>query len=216
MLESIFLCVNVKKSLPNCIMLIGGAISLIASVALGSEIQGKVTVEGRKSQGPSVVYVDSAGETKIDPPMEHAVVHQKRMTFIPHVLAITRGTTVDFWNDDSVQHGVSWPSIAGNKKLGHHLGIWAQGEMKSFTFNDVGEVPLLCYLHPEMSAYIVVLPTPHFAITGDDGSFVIHDVPPGDYVLKVWSEEAEPAAQQLQVSELSTTVNVAVQRAHRR
>jgi len=160
--------------------------------------------------------LDTSTDTKVDPPGEHPVIHQKQMTFIPHVLAVTRGTTVDFWNDDSVQHGVSWPSVGGNKKLGHHLGIWNQGEMRSFTFNDVGEVPLLCYLHPEMSGYIIVLPTTHFAITGDDGSYVIRDVPPGDYILKVWSEQAELAAQPIQVSELSANINLTVQKAHRR
>ena len=191
-----------------------GIVSLIASVALGGDIQGKVTIEGRTAHGSSVVYLDTSGDTKIDPPAEHAVIHQKQLTFFPHVVAIARGTTVDFWNDDSVQHGVSWPSVGNDKKLGHHLGVWTQGGMKSFTFNDLGVIPLLCYLHPQMSAYIVVLATPHFATTDETGSFVIHDVPPGDYLLKVWNEDGEPAAQQLQVKDSTTSVNVTVKRAH--
>ncbi len=190
--------------------------SLGGAVALAGDIQGTVAVDGMRSAASIVLYVDGVAEGVPDAPAEHAAIHQKQMKFIPHVLPVVKGTTVDFWNDDSVNHGVSWPSISGNKKLAHHLGIWPQGEMRSFTFNEAGVVPLLCYLHPEMSGYIVVVPSPYFAVTDDDGGFVIRGVPPGEHVLKVWSENGEPMSEPVQVTDTSTTISVIVHHTHSR
>ncbi len=186
------------------------------AVALAGDIQGTVAVEGMKSAASIVLYVDGIPEGIPDPPAEHVVIHQKQMEFIPHVLPVVKGTTVDFWNDDPVNHGVSWPSISGNKKMAHHLGIWPQGEMRSFTFNDPGIVPLLCYLHPEMSGYIIVVPTHYFAVTDDSGGFVIRGVPPGEHLLKVWSERGEPVSEPVQVTDAPTTISVTVRHAHSR
>ncbi len=184
--------------------------------AFAGDIQGKVSVEGIKSPASIVLYLDGVLDRNFDPPQEHAAIHQKRMTFIPHVLAVMKGTTVDFYNEDSVNHGVSWPSVGGNKRLAHHLGIWPQGEMRSFTFNDLGAVPLLCYLHPEMSGYVIVVPTPYFAVTDDDGGYVIKGVPPGEHVLKVWSENGDPVSESVQVTDSATNVNLTVHRTHTR
>jgi plastocyanin len=72
------------------------------------------------------------------------VIDQKKMEFIPHVVVILQGTTVDFTNSDPVGHNVYWPSISGNKKPTHNLGTWPKGDKKSFQFNDLGVAPLLC------------------------------------------------------------------------
>ena len=189
---------------------------LFGGVCLAADIQGKVAVQGIKSPASIVVYIDAIPDRNFDPPAEHAVVHQKNMTFIPHVLGALKGTAVDFRNEDPVNHGVSWPAISGNRKLAHHLGFWPQGEMKSFTFTDLGVVPLLCYLHPEMSGYVIVVPTPYFAVTDNEGDFAIKDVPSGTYTLKTWSEEGEHLSQPVQVSDALTTINLAIRRAHSR
>jgi hypothetical protein len=134
------------------------------------------------------------------------------MAFVPHVLVVLKGTTVDFLNSDPVGHNVYWPNISGNKKLTHNMGTWAQGEIKSFTFNDLGVAPLLCNVHPEMSGYLVVVPTPYFATTNKGGEFEIKDVPDGNYTLKTWSEEGKPSTQPVSVSGESTTLNITVSR----
>ena len=131
-------------------------------------------------------------------------------SFSPHVLVVLKGTTVDFLNSDPVGHNVYWPNISGNKKLAHNLGTWPQGQTKSFTFNDLGAAPLLCNVHPEMSGYVVVVPTPYFATTNAQGEFEIKDVPPGSYTLKTWSEEGKPSTQSVTVSGESTSVNITV------
>jgi plastocyanin len=143
---------------------------LFAGAAIAGEIQGKVTAQGMKSPEGIIVYVDAIPGKTFPPPKEHAVMDQKKLTFIPHIMPVLKGTTVDFLNSDSVGHNVYWPSIGGNKKLQHNLGTWPQGEKKSFTFEDIGAAPLLCNVHPEMAAYIFVAPTPYFAVTNAQGN----------------------------------------------
>jgi plastocyanin len=185
---------------------------VFAGTAFSGEIKGTVTTQGIRSPEGIVVYLDAIQGKTFAPPKEHAVVDQKKMTFIPHVLPVLQGTAVDFLNSDSVGHNVYWPSVSGNKKLAHNLGTWPQGEKKSFTFQDIGAVPLLCNVHPEMSAYIVVTPTPYFAATNAQGEYSIKDVPPGKYTLKTWSEQGKPVEQPVEVSGASTTVNLTIHR----
>lgn len=175
-------------------------ISLVSTTAWAGEITGKVTAQGIKSPEWIVVYVDSIPGKTFPPPNEHAVMDQKKLTFIPHVMAVSKGTTVDFLNSDSVGHNVYWPSVGGNKRLQHNLGTWPQGVKKSFAFEDVGVVPLLCNVHPEMSAYIFVTPTPYFAVTNAQGEYTIKDVPAGKYTLKTWSEQGKPSEQTVDLS----------------
>ena len=131
------------------------------------------TIEGKVSSGNSVVYVDSIPGKTFPASTKDPLIDQKRLKFNPAVLVVQQGTTVDFQNDDTVQHNVFWPSISGNKKEGHNLGTWPKGEKRSFKFDEPGVVPLLCNVHPEMAGYIIVSPTPYFAETDADGNFKI-------------------------------------------
>jgi len=90
------------------------------------------------------------------------------------------------------------------------MGTWPQGQSKPFTFNEVGEVPLLCNVHPEMSGYIFVVPTPYFALTDKEGSFTIKNVPPGEYTLKTASEAAKPTMQPVTVGPGAVSVSLTV------
>jgi Polysaccharide lyase family 4, domain II/Copper binding proteins, plastocyanin/azurin family len=128
------------------------------------------------------------------------VIDQRKMNFAPRVTVVLQGTTVDFLNSDSVGHNVYWPSVGGNKKLAHNLGTWPKGEKKSFQFTYTGAASLLCNVHPEMSAFLVVAPTPYFAVTDSDGSYEIKDVPPGTYTLKTWSEDGKVTTQSVTVA----------------
>lgn len=176
------------------------------------DIHGKVTAQGMRSPANIAVYVDTIAGKTFTPPAQHAEIDQRHMTFIPHVLVVLQGTTVDFLNSDSVGHNVYWPAIDHNKKLAHNLGTWPQGVKKSFTFNDLGVAALLCNVHPEMSGYVVVAPTPYFAVTAKDGEFTIKDIPAGHYSLKTWSEEGKPVSQEVNVSAGAATVNLTVRR----
>ena len=200
-----------KKNLHLVLALIFLLLSF-GALAFAGEIKGKVTAQGMRSSENIAVYVDTIPGKTFAPPSKPAVQDQKHMTFVPHVLVVLKGTTVQFLNSDPVGHNVYWPSVSGNKKLAHNMGTWPQGQEKSFTFNDLGVAPLLCNVHPEMSGYVVVVSTPYFAVTNKEGEFEIKDVPDGSYTLKTWSEEAKPATQSVTVAGESTTVNLTVQR----
>jgi plastocyanin len=186
-------------------------LSLAGQVSAG-EVKGKVTVHGMRSAENIAVYVDATAGRTFDPPAQHVVIDQRKMTFIPHVVVVLKGTTVDFLNSDPVGHNVYWPSVSGNKKLAHNLGTWPQAVKKSFQFNDLGVASLLCNVHPEMSGYVVVVPTPYFAVTDKEGNYTIKDVSAGTYTLKTWSEEGKPVTQSVNVSSGSVTADLSVQR----
>src|SRR5437667_5582422 len=192
---------------------VAACISLaLAGAGWANEIKGKVSVQGIKSSESIAVYVDVIADKKFDPPKDHVVVDQRKMAFMPHVVAVQQGTTVEFLNSDSVGHNVYWPSISGNKKLAHNLGTWPKGEKKPFQFNDVGVASLLCNVHPEMSGYVVVTPTPYFAVTDKDGNFEIKNIPAGKYTLKTWSEDGEPTTEAVDVSGATASVELTVKK----
>lgn len=185
---------------------------LLASVSWAGEIKGKVSVQGLHSAENIAVYVDAIAGKNFESPSTHVVVDQKKMTFIPHVVAVMKGTTVDFLNSDAVGHNVYWPSVSGNKKLAHNLGTWPQGQKKAFQFNDVGTAPLLCNVHPEMSGYVVVVATPYFAVTNKEGEYEIKNVPDGHYTLKTWSEDGKPATTTVDVAGGAATADLTVKK----
>src|SRR6202030_461629 len=177
-----------------------------------NDMRGKVSVQGIKSAENVAVYVDVIADKKFDAPKDHVVIDQRKMAFLPHVVAVQQGTTVDFLNSDPVGHNVYWPSISGNKKLSHNLGTWPKGDKKPFQFNDLGTASLLCNVHPEMSGYVVVVPTPYFAVTDKDGNYEIKNVPAGKYTLKTWSEDGKPTTQSVDVSGSGATADLTVKK----
>ena len=180
------------------------------ALAFAGEIKGTVAVHGIRSAKDIAVYVDAIPGKTFTAPSQPAIADQKNMAFVPHVIVVLKGTTVQFLNSDPVGHNVYWPSISGNKKLAHNMGTWPQGQQKPFVFNDLGVAPLLCNVHPEMSGYVVVVPTPYFAVTDKEGNFEIKDVPDGSYTLKTWSEVGKPATQAVTVTGGSATVSITV------
>jgi plastocyanin len=178
---------------------------LVPALALadGSNISGEVSGRNPKARVGVVVHLDGVPGT-FRPPAKPTTVDQKGMTFIPHVVALQKGGTVVFHNSDSVRHNVFTPD--GDK---YNLGTWGQNETKSHSFPATGIYRQLCNIHPEMSAVIVVLDNPYFAVTGPDGKFTIENVPPGSYTLKAWSEKGGEATQKVTVAAgAPTTVKV--------
>lgn len=126
----------------------------------------------------AVVYVEKAPGTF---PGGNAKMDQRGKVFIPYLLPIVQGTAVEFHNSDSLQHNVF--GVGADK---FNLGTYTQGMARSYTFNKLGEVAILCNVHPEMEAYILVLQNSFFAQLDGSGKFRIAGVPPGDYVVKAW------------------------------
>jgi len=147
----------------------------------------------------SVVWVDEPSAQR-EVSGKTFLIDQKGLLFNPHILVVPVGATVEFLNSDKVAHNVFWIAIGGNKKLGHNLGTWPQGEKRSFTFDTPGVVPLLCNVHPEMSAYVVVAPTSHYATTDASGAYEIRDIPDGAHNVTVWHEGMKQQTRQITVS----------------
>jgi plastocyanin len=165
-------------------------------VAQAGNISGKVTA----GKGVSVVYVDAVPGKTFPAPAKPLEMDQKSLTFNPHILVAPVGSTVEFLNSDKVAHNIFWPAISGNKSLGHNLGTWPTGEKRAFKFDTPGIAPLLCNVHPEMSAYVIVTPTPFYAETDEAGNFKIANVPDGSYTVTAWHEGFKTQSKPVMVS----------------
>jgi plastocyanin len=159
----------------------------------GASITGQVTTNVPKQRANVVVFLDKVSGS-FRPPARPVALDQKGMKFVPHILAVQKGQTVIFKNDDNVRHNIFSPD--GDK---YNLGTWGQGESKPHTFSVSGVYHQLCNIHPEMGGVIVVLDNPFFAVTGDDGKFVIPNVPPGKYTLKTWGEKLPESSHEVTV-----------------
>jgi len=172
------------------------AIAAMTATAVAGTIHGKVS----GVTGESVVYVEAVAGKTFPAPSQQVTIDQKGLMFVPHIVAVEQGTTVQFLNSDTVAHNVFWISISGNKKLGHNLGTWPKGQKQAFKFDNPGIVPLLCNVHPEMSGYVIVSPTPYFAVTDKSGDFRIDSVPDGSYTVTAWHEGAKNKSNPVKVA----------------
>jgi plastocyanin len=141
----------------------------------------------------SVVYLESAPRGAFEvTDAGRAVMDQQNETFVPHVLAITTGTSVDFPNSDKFYHNV----FSLSKGSRFDLGRYAAGHSRSARFDRPGIVRVFCDIHSHMNAFILVFSHPFFAMTDGDGRYQIGNVPPGTYNVIAWNEgtPSEPKA----------------------
>lgn len=151
--------------------------------AADASITGTIKATGLSSNADAVIYIQQAPGTF--KPGEPATMDQRKMQFIPHVLAVVAGTTVKFLNSDPTAHNVFSPDFEK-----YNLGTWPQGQTKDYTFSKCTKFPCvynqLCKVHPEMEGFVVVLQNPYFAVSDKDGHYTISGLPPGSYQLAVW------------------------------
>jgi plastocyanin len=133
----------------------------------------------------AVVYLESAPRGAFEATERgRAVMDQRNETFLPHVVAITTGTRVDFPNSDPFYHNV----FSLSKAARFDLGRYAAGRSQSVRFDQPGIVRVFCDIHSHMSAFILVFSHPFYAVTDADGRYRIPNVPPGTYHLVAWHE----------------------------
>jgi plastocyanin len=154
----------------------------VAAGAAGGTVKGTITASG----GPvaNAVVLVEAPPAAAPPSAAHVVVEQRHMAFMPHVVAVAVGTTVDFPNRDRVLHNVFSTSPA--KRF--DLGMLEGGETKGVTFDAPGIVRVLCNVHPTMEAFVVVHTSPHAAVTDARGIYTLTGVPAGHWPVRVWHE----------------------------
>ncbi len=158
-------------------------IALAMNAALAGDIKGKVHLEGSSNSAGILVYIEHV-DSSFAPPQKHAIMDQKDLMFVPEILPVLAGTTVDFLNSDDVLHNVFTPSGCAGR---FNLGTWPKDKIRSHTFTKADCFAiLLCDVHPDMQAWIAVLQNPYFTFTDKSGEYEIKNIPPGSYVLKVW------------------------------
>jgi plastocyanin len=156
-----------------------------------------------------VLYLetDSAKRLLVPPPegRARASMAQRDERFVPHVLPVLQGATVDFPNDDDVYHNVFSLSTAAGGRRGFDLGRYPKGTSRSVTFTKPGLVQVFCHIHSDMSATILVRPNPFFASPNEDHRYAIDDVPEGDYTIVGWHERIVPITKRVHVVAGQTT-----------
>jgi len=144
------------------------------------------SLPGHHRTAPAVAWLEPLPGTPALPFASHGpyTLVQKNRTFRPHLLVIPAGSVVEFPNEDPFFHNVF--SLFEGKRF--DLGLYEAGSSKSVTFSRPGASYIFCNIHPEMSAVILALTTPLYAIADAGDAFVLAGIPPGDYKLHLWIE----------------------------
>src|SRR5271163_2383023 len=160
----------------------------LSSSAPQAELRLRIVLSqpGKQRPVPAVIWLESLAGTPAPPFMPHGryTLLQKDRTFIPHLQVIPVGTVVQFPNVDPFFHNVF--SLFDGKRF--DLGLYEAGSSKSVTFSREGVSYIFCNIHPEMSAVVLALSTPLYAIASGEDAFVLRSIPPGDYKLHLWIE----------------------------
>lgn len=192
------------------------AISLIGAAAEAATIEGRVslprgratpvvnqryeivTKAGVLSTNPpvAVVYLEGDFPKPATPPV--AQILQKELAFIPTLLPVQVGTRVEFPNLDDTYHNIF--SFSPPKRF--DLGRYRSDErpIPSQLFGVPGLVTLRCDIHEHMRALILVLATPHFAVTDAEGRFTLPNVPAGKFTLKAWIDSKTTKALPVEIA----------------
>ena len=195
---------------------------IAASIAAAGTISGKVRAEGKTGADEDlttgkyesrkykyfervrydewrdfVVYIDQPMPGTSPPSKPLQVIIQKDATFLPHVLPLMVGTTVEWPNHDDIYHNVF--SMSEAKPF--DLGLYKGDTIKRITFDKPGKVDVFCSIHTKMSCIILVLQNPFFASADKNGNYNISNVPPGVYKLKAWHERMPEQEKEITVPE---------------
>jgi plastocyanin len=158
-----------------------GAAASPATAQTG-RVEGTVDTERGPAVG-AIVFLVPPGSRSYATPEAPAVIDQVELRFLPQVVTVLPGTTVAFPNSDPFLHNVFSPRGPG---AGFDLGTYPPGETRARRFTELGIHVILCHVHPEMVAYVAVVPAPYNAITDADGRFSIERIPAGQYRLGAW------------------------------
>jgi len=157
----------------------------------------EVVVDAKGGLQDAIVFIadglgDRRFDRRFDPPTQPAVISQKGCLYEPHVLAVQENQPFEVVNDDPTSHNIH-PIPANNREWNKAEPPGAKVE-EAFAREEVA-IPVKCNIHPWMRGYIAVLKNPYFAVTRQDGSFDLPNLPPGTYTIKAWHEKLGTATQ---------------------
>lgn len=164
--------------------------------AQSGTVRGVVRSPWFESAGSVVYLIPEKGEGP-DIAGDTVSIDQQAFGFLPRVLAVQPGTVVRFQNSDPLLHNVFSPPNPGP---GFNLGIFPRTESRDHRFAEPGPHVILCHIHPEMVAYILVVRARYRTVVDVEGRFTIPEVAPGNYRLKVWRHRAAPLERDVHVA----------------
>jgi plastocyanin len=173
-----------------------------------ASLTGTLEIDGRPASGAFGLITLEPADGKYKPRSpKHVVLEQRNREFLPHVMAISVGSTVAFPNFDPVFHNV----FSTSPSAPFDLGLYKSNESREFAFPREGIVRLGCNLHANMSAFIAVVAAPAYVVTDGEGRFAFRRLPPGRYRLKAWSERtAAPITQDIAIKPGKNAVKLGV------
>jgi plastocyanin len=161
-------------------------------------VNGKVMFLTKRGQKPVVnetlVWLDALGRAPKRPASTFTMTTRSK-AFLPHVLAVPSGSTVNFPNEDPISHNL-FSLTPGNT---FDLGLYRKGPGKPHKFEAPGVVNVYCNIHPNMSAVVHVMGTPYYGFTDANGDYSF-DVPPGKYRVTAWNEQGGSATMDIDVA----------------
>jgi len=172
------------------------ALLLVTASSAAATLSGNVVLLSGGKPLPDAsnvaVWLEGAPRTGAAPSASSPVrMTQSSKQFQPQLLVVAKNTTVEFPNLDPIYHNVF--SVSGGNRF--DLGLYRSGASKSKKFEETGLVRVYCNIHPQMVGFVMVVDSDFVAVTGRDGTFRIENVPPGNYVLKAWSERSGETSQ---------------------
>jgi plastocyanin len=180
-----------------------GAAALVAWPALvwAVPVSGVVRTATRNGTKPAapVVYAERL-DVPSRPQPGRFTLAQRGKAFVPALLAIPAGSTVDFPNRDPIFHNVF--SLSSPSPF--DLGLYRSGDSRTRTFAAPAAYRVFCNIHPHMTAFIIVVPTSYVAVADASGAWTL-DLPAGRYRLVALSERAAPTTVEVHVSPGATT-----------
>lgn len=165
-------------------------------------VSGRVKIVGRPAGAavPTIVYAEPLdARPRITP--RRGTLTQKNKSFLPHIVAVSAGSTVDFPNQDPIFHNV----FSLSRPAAFDLGLYRAGASKSRTFTEPATYQVFCNIHPEMTAVILVLPTSYITEADAEGNYKL-ELPLGLYRITAWSERAQPVSTRIGIVDMAPTV----------
>lgn len=184
-------------------VIVGAALGVpgMADVARAQGVvTGRVTLTERPGEpttdiGNTVIYLVRTDTASPPTRPGRASIAMNGRTFVPRVRVVTPGSRVDFPNQDPFAHNI----FSTTPGAVFDLGLYPSGKSKDAPFRRDGVFPVYCNIHPRMTAFVVVAPTPWAVQAGNDGRWRIEGVPAGRYAVHVWHERAKPTRQEVTV-----------------
>ena len=187
-------------NLNRCYSLAAAGLFLLQPPASAASLQVQVQNNSAQPVAGAVVFLQSAAASAAVKAEATANIIQRNTTFVPEVLVIPRGTAVTFPNEDTVRHHVY--SFSPIKQF--EIKLYVGTPTEPVVFEQAGVAALGCNIHDHMIAWVVVLDTPYYSRSDSEGLAVLHNVPPGDYTMRVWHKsllsEADVPARPISIS----------------